>query len=68
MMRMAAASNPYGRVATKEGLLNSFFDVYNSEMPFRNFTLRLYTRLLFRFDPTIDIHDDHAGGSNLTRQ
>ena len=35
-----------GMIETKSDLLNLFLDVLTTDMPFRNFTLRLYTRML----------------------
>ena len=35
-----------GMIETKSDLLNLFLDVLSTDMPFRNFTLRLYTRML----------------------
>ena len=35
-----------GLIETKSDLLNLFVDVLTTDMPFRNFTLRLYTRML----------------------
>ena len=35
-----------GGITNKSELLSLFFEVITAEMPFRNFTLRLYTRML----------------------
>ena len=36
-------------------------------MPLRNFTLRLYTRLLFKLKPNLANIDQASGGNDLTR-
>ena len=42
-----------GLIATKTDLLNQYFDVLTCDMPFRNFTLRLYARMLLLNDNKI---------------
>ena len=42
-----------GMIETKSDLLNLFLDVLTTDMPFRNFTLRLYTRMLKMEDKII---------------
>ena len=37
---------PRGMISTKSDLLNIYFDVLTTDMPWRNFTLRLYARML----------------------
>ena len=38
-------------VKNKTDLLNVFFDILITDMPFRNFTLRFYTRMLLELEP-----------------
>ena len=48
-----------GLIETKSDLLNLFLDVLTTDMPFRNFTLRLYSRML-------KIEDNPAANLRLT--
>jgi len=41
-------------MATSKGIVGSFLEVFNTDMPLRNFTMRLYARLLFQFKPELD--------------
>ena len=52
---------------TQEGLVDSFFQVFNTEMPLRNFTLRLYSRLLLKIKPHLNGIEESQGGMDLTR-
>lgn len=46
-------ANPYLMMATADGVLNSCIEVFNTDMPLRNFTLRLFTRMLLRLRPEL---------------
>jgi len=59
--------NPYLALATSQGVVNSIIEVFKTEMPLRNFTLRLYARLLFKIKPSLDNIDEQIGVSNLTK-
>jgi hypothetical protein len=55
-------------LATGQGVINSIIEVFNAEMPLRNFTLRLYARLLFKIKPSLDCTiTDQGAGSALTK-
>ena len=47
-----------GGITNKSELLSLFFEVITAEMPFRNFTLRLYTRML-------QVNDNLANGGSI---
>lgn len=41
-------------MATPDGIANTFLEVLNTVMPLRNFTNRLFARLLFRLRPDLE--------------
>ena len=44
---------PHGMkmIESKTDLMNVFFDILVTDMPFRNFTLRFYSRMLLEMEP-----------------
>lgn len=46
-------TNPYQMMTTALGVMNSCFEVFNTDMPLRNFTMRLFARLIFKMKPML---------------
>ena len=47
-------------ITDKSIMLSSFFDLLITDMPFRNFTLRFYARMLFDLAPNFTLTNDQG--------
>ena len=63
----AMLMNPMLAMSTPDGILSSFLEVLNTDMPLRNFTNRLFARLLFWRRPDLDA-TTHSTSNNETKE
>ena len=49
---------PHGMkmIESKTDLMNVFFDILVTDMPFRNFTLRFYSKMLLEMEPQFKLN------------